>query len=264
MGAGLTTAVSLAAGGRDSADMDAALETFDEELNESIEEAVTDSAYKTIRGTKPNIEDRLRVAYTVQHGLEIIGDTRAKAVKSAIEKSLTLLRQSVIAREDSIRSSLDHAGGKGQHAVGLLSSFLASFAGRAPTRDRLHLFTTNYDRVLEWGAEQVGLRTLDRFVGSLEPIFRSSRLEVDHHYAPPGAPNGPRHLDGVMRFTKLHGSLEWAWRPNARQVVRKPVPFGDMSSNSASDLMIYPNADKDTETTLYPYSDLFRDFSAAL
>lgn len=264
VGAGLTTAVSLAAGASGSADMNTALETFDKELDESIEQAATDSARKTIRGTKPNIEDRLRVAYTVQHGLEIIGDTRASAIQAAIDQSLTLLRQSVINTEDSIRSSLDQADGKGQQAVGLLSSFLASFAGRTPTRDRLHLFTTNYDRVIEWGAEQVGLRILDRFVGSLEPVFRSSRLEVDYHYAPPGAPNEPRHLDGIMRFTKLHGSLDWAWRSNTRQVVRRPVPFGEMPSNSPSDLLIYPNAAKDTETTLYPYSDLFRDFSAAL
>ncbi len=32
-----------------------------------------------------------------------------------------------------------------------------SFASRTATRDRLHIFTTNYDRIIEVGAELAGL-----------------------------------------------------------------------------------------------------------
>ena len=53
---------------------------------------------------------------------------------------------------------------------------------------------------------------------------------------------------------------------------RLPLEFGgcDPELESAEDdgalerLIIYPNAAKDVETLLFPYAELFRDFSAAL
>jgi len=65
-------------------------------------------------------------------------------------------------------------------------------------------------------------------------------------------------------MTKLHGSLDWQWRSKERQVVRAPTPFGETPREDVANLLIYPNAAKDLETTLYPYADLFRDFSAAI
>lgn len=73
-------------------------------------------------------------------------------------------------------------------------------------RDRLNIFTTNYDRLIEAGAELAGLYLLDRFLGKLMLIFRSSRLDLDMHYNPPGIRGEPRYLEGVARYTKLHGS----------------------------------------------------------
>lgn len=87
--------------------------------------------------------------------------------------------------------------------------FIMSFASRTGTRDRLNIFTTNYDRLIEAGADVAGLRLIDRFVGALSPVFRSSRLDIDMHYNPPGIRGEPRYLEGVARFTKLHGSLDW-------------------------------------------------------
>ena len=88
-----------------------------------------------------------------------------------------------------------------------------SFASRSGTRDRLNIFTTNYDRLIEAGAELAGLHLLDRFVGQLMPIFRSSRLDLDMHYNPPGIRGEPRYLEGVARLTKLHGTIDWQRHP---------------------------------------------------
>src|SRR5205823_9231741 len=85
----------------------------------------------------------------------------------------------------------------------LLASFLLSFASRAGTRDRLQLFTTNYDRFVEFGCDRAGIRLIDRFVGAIEPVFRASRLNIDMHYNPPGIRGEPRYLEGVIRLTKL-------------------------------------------------------------
>ncbi len=147
-----------------------------------------------------------------------------------------------------------------------------SFASRTGTRERLQVFTTNYDRLLEAAADIAGLRLIDRFVGTLAPIFRSSRLDVDMHYNPPGIRGEPRYLEGVARFTKLHGSVDWYDTGN--EIHRIGVPFGATSiepyldipgvpAAEPSRLMIYPNASKDRETAAYPYVELFRDFAAA-
>jgi hypothetical protein len=160
-----------------------------------------------------------------------------------------------------------------EDAFNYLVSFLMSFASRTGTRDRLQIFTTNYDRYVEVGSEMAGLHLLDRFVGSLSSIFRASRLDVDMHYNPPGIRGEPRYLEGVAKFTKLHGSLDWV---NIEKTIRRiGLPFGatsiepylkapGLSGVDALQLMIYPNSAKDRETAAYPYVELFRDFAAAV
>ena len=150
----------------------------------------------------------------------------------------------------------------------MLVSFLLSFSSRTATRERLHIFTTNYDRLIEYGADLAGLHLLDRFVGCLEPIFRSSRLDIDMHYNPPGIRGEPRYLEGVVRLTKLHGSLDWVYRNG---FVRKVgLPFGPQDDHPAindqpcDSVMIYPNSAKDRKTSEYPYVELFRDYAAAV
>src|SRR4029077_18383624 len=151
-----------------------------------------------------------------------------------------------------------------------LQSFLLSFASRAASRERLHVFTTNYERLIEHGCDLAGLRIIDRFVGALNPIFRASRVEVDVHYNPPGIRGEPRFMEGVVRLTKLHGSLDWFFDKDARRIHRKGIPFGapadhtDVPKGPVDTVMIYPNAAKDVETTQYPYAELFRDFAAAV
>ena len=263
IGAGLTTGLARLAKFNDGPNMRAPLPLKDDLLRQ-VEDAAKRFAEAAERGDEENIEDRLRVAISAADGLRLIGDTRADDLDTAIDSALETLRQSISATEAALRESAGIPVAGNATLQGLLMTFLGSFAGRAPTRDRLHVFTTNYDRVVEWGAELSGLRVVDRFVGTLEPVFRSSRLEVDYHYSPPGSVRDPRHLDGVFRLTKLHGSVDWKWESERRRVVRAPLPFGSAGGPDPADLIIFPNAAKDIETTFYPYADLFRDFSAAL
>ncbi|MGY4319538.1 hypothetical protein [Bradyrhizobium sp. JR3.5] len=133
----------------------------------------------------------------------------------------------------------------------------------------MHVFTTNYDRLIEHGCDFAGLRIIDRFAGALNPVFRASRVEVDVHYNPPGIRGEPRFMEGVIRLTKLHGSLDWFFDKHERRIYRKGIPFGapadhtDIPKKPVDTVMIYPNPAKDVETTQYPYAELFRDFAAA-
>ena len=271
LGSGLSHAVHLLGTGHQLSGMGAG--NFGSEEDVIAAEAKR-SANSSIRG-EGNIEDQVRVANELLRGLEILGlndkqaQERAVALYSKLVDVLAGFANDILRGEQELISAEDKMR---ERAFNYLVSFMMSFASRTGTRDRLHIFTTNYDRIIEAGAEASGMHLLDRFVGSLAPIFRSSRLDLDIHYNPPGIRGEPRYLEGVARFTKLHGSLDWV--DCKRSIRRLAVPFGAKSvqpyingtgtSNvDAMRLMIYPNAAKDRETAFYPYVELFRDFAAA-
>lgn len=216
-----------------------------------------------------NTEDELSAALSLLSGLEILEHADASAWETAIDNVLGGFIKDVLATEKSICDGIDKkpAAG-GPLAREILVSFLMSFASRAASRERLHVFTTNYDRLIERGCDDAGLRIIDRFTGALEPEFRSSRLHIDMHYTPPGIRGEPRHLEGVVHLTKLHGSLDW--RYDHPRLYRVGLPFGAEAGHPAvpasprHSVMIYPNSVKDVETVAYPYADLFRDFSSSI
>lgn len=275
-GTGLSIAVQyIASSNASSAMTEPALDTV---YANRIQEKAKSIAEKSSRG-KANIEDYIKVINELLRGLEVLGHNSEDATenKEAYDKlEANLLKiinefaENISDLENNIVASNDE---RRKEAFDYLVSFLMSFASRTGTRERLNIFTTNYDRLIEAGSEIAGLHLLDRFVGSLAPIFRSSRLDIDMHYNPPGIRGEPRYLEGVARFTKLHGSIDWI---NTGEDIRKiGLPFGskDISNflNSPGldgadigKMMIYPNATKDRETTEYPYVELFRDFAAAL
>lgn len=263
LGNGFSMSVSGLAGA-DGPKMDSVVDVGEGDLQERVAAQASKSASRMGRGA-PNLEDYLRTSLALEDGLEIAGDDRAAGVRTGIDAALAGLLSEIVASEKSIASAGDgHPSGEGDLTVdGYLVSFLLTFASRTPSRDRLHMFTTNYDRLVEHGADLAGLRVIDRFVGSVTPRFRASRMDIDMHYNPPGLQGEPRFLEGVARFTKLHGSIDWA--TSDKSVVRNSFPFGEVPPERApGDLLVWPNSMKDYETTEYPYAELFRDFSAAV
>ena len=271
IGSGLTHAVHRIATSSGLPGMNKATFTnFDTEITD---EAKTTAA--AAGREEGNIEDQIRVANELLRGLEILGTkdagqkAKAKALRNEIKTVLENFAESILQGENGLISA---QGENLERAFNYLVSFLMSFASRTGTRDRLQLFTTNYDRYIEIGAELAGLHLVDRFVGSIAPIFRSSRLDIDMHYNPPGIRGEPRYLEGVAKFAKLHGSVDWV--NIDRNICRLGLPFGAKSIKpylnapglfgvEAMQLMIYPNSAKDRETAAFPYVELFRDFAAA-
>lgn len=274
VGSGLTTAVQYAACGSSNNGMgvDKSFSVF----SDNIAQAASNSAIRTGR-EKANIEDEIRVANELIAGLSILKDNsdfpeigaKLEILSSELNDILNCFANNISAIERSIALADPQ---KREAAFNKLVMFIMSFASRTGTRDRLNIFTTNYDRLIEAGADVAGLRLIDRFVGALSPVFRSSRLDIDMHYNPPGIRGEPRYLEGVARFTKLHGSLDWINVENDIRRIGLPFgaetlkPFLEAAGLSAdfSSLMIYPNSAKDRETAEYPYVELFRDFAASL
>jgi len=273
-GSGLTHAVHRMATGTALPGM--ATSTFTTFRNEITSEAKRTA--KAAGRSEGNIEDQIRVANELLRGLQILAAVetddanvikKASELKQELQDILDEFAASILKGEAGLISAADY---ELEQSFNYAVSFLMSFASRSGTRDRLHLFTTNYDRYIEATADLAGLRLVDRFVGALTPVFRSSRLDVDMHYNPPGIRGEPRYLEGVARFTKLHGSVDWV---DSGKVIRRiGLPFGaqgitpymnapGLGEAGALKLMIFPNASKDRETASYPYVELFRDFAAA-
>ncbi len=266
-GSGLTHAVHYLAAGKGAAGMGAlTLSNHQADINQAAEKAAASAGRE-----KGNLEDQLRIANELLRGLEILQkDSEAEALRNELQTGMQDFAQSILSSEAGIAIADE---GKREQAFNTLVTFLMSFASRSGVRDRLNIFTTNYDRLIEAGAELAGLHLLDRFLGNLMPIFRSSRLDLDMHYNPPGIRGEPRYLEGVARFTKLHGSVDWVQA--GKGIRRVGLPFGadevapylkapGLHGASAHELMIYPNAAKDRETADYPYVELFRDLAAAV
>ncbi|SEO18199.1 SIR2-like domain-containing protein [Nitrosospira multiformis] len=266
-GSGLTHAVHYLAAEEAATGMrEITLSSYKDEIKKSAENAAKKIGRKT-----GNLEDQIRAANELLCGLEILGKYKeAETLGTELTSALEVFAKSILQSEARITQATE---ANRERAFNTLVTFLMSFASRTGVRDRLNIFTTNYDRMIEAGAELAGLHLLDRFLGNLMPIFRSSRLDLDMHYNPPGIRGEPRYLEGVARFTKLHGSVDWVQTDN--DIRRIGLPFGvdevgpylkapGLNGASAHKLMIYPNAAKDRETSDYPYVELFRDLAAAV
>lgn len=246
---------------------------------EEIEKSATITA-KALGRVSPNIEDYIREAQKAADGLRIIGKEDAEDIETGVSKAVKDLIEGVLESEREILNLINGISRvekdkieKAQAMFRVLEDFLLSFTSRTATKDRINIFTTNYDRLVEYAADDIGLLILDRFRGILEPIFRDTRLDFYFHYSPPGIRGEPRYVEGVARLSKIHGSLDWRFRElmNEKRIVRTMLPFGAeakhpaIANDDAVEMaVIYPRASKDIETSAYPYAELFRDLSNAI
>ena len=257
-GTGLTTGVCYEAGFIPQAMGRINFNTYNKEIHNHA-----DSAAENLSRGAANFEDDLRTAIELFKGLKILNDSKTAELESEINHQLNSLVTNLRANEKKVLATAD----KGAEALALLRRFLISFSSRTATRDRLHIFTTNYDRFIEYALDEAGIYTLDRFIGKLDPTLRMHKMELDFHYNPPGIRGEPRYVEGVVRYTKLHGSLDWCF--NNGEIHKIPMPFGSESSEGNTEkpydsVVIYPNSSKGIDTAYFPYSELFRDFSTAI
>lgn len=231
-------------------------------FGEQIKKSADSQAEKMYRG-EANFEDDIRVAIELYRGLVVQEDANAEALKIDIDKELLGFLKNILNTENEFIKK-----GNSKDALSYLKSFLISFASRTVSRDRLHIVTTNYDRFLEYACDMAGILILDSFTGNITPVFRTNKLELDYHYNPPGIRGEPRYVEGVVKYTKLHGSLDWRFKED--KIIKTPLPFGahgghpEIPEKPLDHFVIYPNSAKDIETAYFPYAELFRDFSTAV
>lgn len=253
LGSGFTHSVAAAAG-TDATGMNPAPSLNQLTHGDRVADAATRSALASGRG-EANLEDQLNTAMALAEGLKISGDPAASEWDAWIAGTLRALGESILHTEHNLVSAA---------AMRDAAAFLSIFAARPPSRERLHVFTTNYDRVIELAADIAGLRLLDRFVGAIRPVLRTSRANLDYIWNPPGLRGEPRFVEGVARFTKLHGSIDW--HDSGQEIARVPLGFGEANAEIpfGERMMVYPNSAKDRALREFPYSELFRDFASSV
>jgi hypothetical protein len=258
-GTGLTAAVTNIAGIRSQG---MGRIEFEGEFKNIIKNKADEQATGLSRG-KANSEDDIRVAIDLYKGLLIQDNPKAKELKKVIDKELLRFIKLILNTENEFVKK------KSVSAMNYLKSFLISFSSRTASRDRLNIITTNYDRFIEYACDSAGIIILDSFTGKINPIMRTNKISLDYHYNPPGIRGEPRYVEGVVRYTKIHGSLDWKFE--SRQITKTMLPFGaeenhsslPKEENTSDFIVIYPNSSKDIETIYFPYADLFRDFTSA-
>ena len=197
-----------------------------------------------------------------------------KAITSDMLSELSELIATVAATRCSLElPALDQDRATAHHA------FLAKLVARDPTLGRAHVFTTNYDLLLEAAADDLRIRYANGFVGSVKQTFDSSAYALDLYYPGEVAEGRVQRFDKFFHLYKLHGSVDWR-REEQDQVIRlarQPGPLWTeweeltslqkierLRDSEDGRLAILPTEGKYLESLGMPYAHLFRSFDLRL
>jgi len=119
------------------------------------------------------------------------------------------------------------------------------------------LFTTNYDLIIERSLEAIRAPYFDGFVGSYEPFFWQESVETLARKSDVTA--------NWIRLWKIHGSLSWFWKENAKGTSHKVVRLGKVEKieDEKNEIVIYPSKDKYDSSRRQPflvYFDRLRNY----
>lgn len=210
IGTGLTQSVCCVANVNSSSMGTVDFKDYQDKINRYAEK----SAKKMGRG-KYNIEDQIRTSLELLEGYEIDDNMLdAKKLSPIIDEVLETFGNSILLAENEFANKLETGDSNAEWAMKCLISFMLTFSSRNATRDRLHIFTTNYDRFIEYACDNAGIKILDRFFGKIEPTFSENEPNIDYYYRVSDSQNEFRFAENVVRYSKLHGSVDWVQKKN--------------------------------------------------
>jgi hypothetical protein len=163
-------------------------------------------------------------------------------------------------------------------------AFLAKIMARDPSLGRAHVFTTNYDTLVEQALDHLGAQYADGFVGRVEPRFDPACYGLDVYYPGEVSEGRVRRYDKFVHLYKLHGSIHWqmpmhsgtvfakhpslepfvAWRMAEGGPQQQAANLPALFSRDDRVVGILPTARKYTQTIDLPFAYLFRAFHQRL
>lgn len=113
------------------------------------------------------------------------------------------------------------------------------------------VFTTNYDLIIEKSLESSQIPYFDGFVGAYEPFFWQESIDKLI---------GNNDLtQNWIRLWKIHGSLSWFWKEDAKTKSPKIVRIGKIEKieDEKDELVIYPSKEKYDSSKKQPFVAYF-------
>ena len=114
-------------------------------------------------------------------------------------------------------------------------SFLRRLARRSVRRERLRLFTTNYDRGFEHAAQRAGFVIIDGFTLSQPSFFDPMHFSYDI-VRRNEQPEAPDYIENLFHLYKIHGSIDWEFDQETKRINKAP--------KTDHPLLIYPRSTK--------------------
>lgn len=167
------------------------------------------------------------------------------AVKTIVEEFVRVAEQEIFEQCSAFLDTAD---------LGAHKEFLRRLAARAPTKPRLRLFTTNYDRCFEQAAGALGYPVIDGFSYASPRRYAAEFFHYDFVRREAGGPELGNYVENVFHLLKLHGSVDWDVKAGALVMDQQP----------AQHCLIYPvNATLEPACT-QPYLEMMGQFLMAL
>lgn len=142
---------------------------------------------------------------------------------------------------------LDETSDLGHHTV-----FLRKAVARTAGRERLTLFTTNYDLVFEAAARGVRISTVDGFGYGGKMRFSGANFQQD--LVMRGERGELQLVNEVIRLFKLHGSIDWDEQGDG--VYR--------SGDPDRPVLIYPSTSKYQQSYRQPFLEAMSHYQTSL
>lgn len=145
--------------------------------------------------------------------------------------------------------------------------FIKKILQRPLNLKRANVFTTNYDLAFEYAFDKLGVHYISGFSGFQKRTFKPETFEYDIFFPGSTTQGKVQKIEKVLKYYKIHGSLTWIKEdPTSNNVYGiSEVPIEQIRMGGGyENLMIYPTTSKKSFTLDFPYSELFRQFSASI
>ena len=219
-------------------------------LWEAVKEECAEAA-----GGDASWDDALRIAKQPE-GCKDIEEllSRAKLCEMFVEgEDLGKIRDFIRRAEATIRREVDFISPGTDLPVH--QAFLRRLARRSARRERLRLFTTNYDRCFEHAGQRAGFVVVDGFTFAQPSFFDPSLFAYDV-VRRGGEGERPDYIESLFHLHKLHGSIDWEADLESGRVVKKP--------DTDRPLLIYPRSSKYELAFEQPYLEMISSFQSLI
>ncbi len=169
------------------------------------------------------------------------------------DEALDKIEAFLASAESTIRTEVDFL--KPSTPLPVHESFLRRIARRSIRRDRLKVFTTNYDRCFEHAAQRSGFIVIDGFSFAEPATFDPRFFSYDIVRRRADA-DGTELVENLFQLYKLHGSIDWT-------IDRRGVKIRKQRSPDRP-LLIYPRNSKFELAFEQPYLEMISSFQSCI